>query len=338
MLRSALTRSLPSVVLLTLLVVVVVTVSQLSPYFLSAANLMSALTLAAPLGIIAIGMTIVILIGGIDLSVGSVFALTSVTTGMLSAAGAPLAVAAAGGILVGVSCGALNGLMVSKLGLPAIVVTIATMATYAGIALAISRGSSYPIPPDFIFLGQGKVAGVPTPVVILLLVFVVAYLVLSNTPYGDRIYALGTNPIAMIFAAQRSSALALSAYVISGFLASLAAVIYLTMVSSAKSNFGVGYELAAVTIVVVGGAALTGGVGTLWGTLLATVVIAFLQNGLSIAFIPTEIQTMLVGAALITTAVIYRWLPSVLRERTTPGQPLSQQDTRQTHPEKENQQ
>ncbi|MFV0427662.1 MAG: ABC transporter permease [Beutenbergiaceae bacterium] len=319
--RNLLTRSLSSVVLVVLLAVVMVTMSVMSPHFLGVSNLLSALQLAAPIGIIAIGMTFVILIGGIDLSVGSMFALTSITTGMLCSAGLWLPLAVLVALVVGGLCGYINGYLVAALGLPAIVVTIATMAVYAGIALAISRGSSYPIPPDLNLLGQGSIAGIPTPVIAFLLIFVIAHIALSATAFGDRIYALGTNATAVRYAAQRARAYALSTYILSGVLTAVAAVIYSVMVSSAKSNFGVGYELAAVTIVVVGGAALTGGRGTLWGSLLATVVIAFLQNGLSISFVPTEIQTMFVGGALILTAVIYRWLPQILARPAPPTSP-----------------
>jgi ribose/xylose/arabinose/galactoside ABC-type transport system permease subunit len=310
--RKRISDQLPTVVLVVLLVIVVVAMSGLSRHFLAVSNLLSAVQLAAPIGIIAIGMTFVVLIGGIDLSVGSTFALSAVAVGMLCAAGLPLPLAALLGLVVGVLCGLLNGVLVSALGLPSIVVTIATMAGYRGLALALSGGSSFPIPADLAFLGQGYVAGVPMAVLILLVVFAVAAVMLMTTPYGDRIYALGANARALRFAAQRSRRLTLSAYVVAGLLSAVAAIVYATMVSSAKANFGTGYELAAVTIVVVGGVALTGGRGSLWGALLATVVIALLQNGLSISFVPTEIQTMFVGGALVLTAVIYRWLPPLL--------------------------
>jgi ribose transport system permease protein len=321
MLRKAFSSALPALVLTILLLVVVAAMSGMSEYFLSVSNLLSALTLAAPLGIIAIGMTFVIFIGGIDLSVGSILALSAVTVGLSSSLGLPLAVAALAGLLVGAACGLLNGVLVAWLGLPSIVVTIATMSVYGGLALALSGGSSFPIPDDIAFLGRGLVAGIPMPVVCLVVLFAVALVALTRTVYGDRMYALGANPKAMRFAAQRVRLLSLSAYVISGLLSAVAALIYCSMVSSAKANFGTGYELAAVTIVVVGGAELTGGRGTLWGTLLATVVIAFLQNGLSISFVPTEIQTMFVGSALILTAVIYRWLPRLIAARSPSASP-----------------
>jgi ribose/xylose/arabinose/galactoside ABC-type transport system permease subunit len=329
-LRKALTTSLSAVVLTVLLVVIVVTMSTLSANFLSVPNLLSALALAAPLGIIAIGMTFVVLIGGIDLSVGAVLALSAVTVGLACSVGVPVGAAAALGLIVGALCGLLNGVLVARLGLPSIVVTLATMSVYGGLALAFSGGSSYPIPSEFAFLGQGLVAGIPMPLVCLLVLFAVAYVALTRTTYGDKMYALGTNPTAMRFAAQKAGRLSLSAYVISGLLSAVAALIFCSMVSSAKANFGTGYELAAVTIVVVGGAALTGGKGTLWGTLLATVVIAFLQNGFSIAFIASEVQTMFIGGALILTAATYRWLPRLVAARpagTTSAPPTSTHTT-----------
>jgi len=288
--------------------------SLLSPRFLALSNILSALSLAAPLGIIAIGMTVVILIGGIDLSVGSILALSTVSIGVAAQAGLPAWLAAVVGLAVGAGCGLVNGLLVSRLGLPSIVVTIATMAVFAGLALAVSGGSSLPAPAEFTFLGFGRIAGIPMPLVVWLLVFVVALIAISGTRYGEHIYALGTNPRALRYAGLHDRRLTASAFVLSGLLSGLAGLVFMATVSSAKSNFGQGYELAVVTIVVVGGAALTGGAGTLWGTLLATAVIALIRNGLSIAFVPSEVQTLVTGAALIVTAVLYQWAPALVAQ------------------------
>ena len=307
-------------VLIALLVLVTVSMSMLSQYFLTVDNVLSALALAAPLGLIAIGMTFVVLIGGIDLSVGSMLALSAVTLGILNESGVPTGLAAVIALGVGTLCGLINGILVSRLQLPSIVVTIATLAVYSGLALAISGGRSFPVGEEIAFLGRGYIAGIPMPVVLLLAVFALAYVILTSTTYGDQLYALGTNARALRFAALRSGAMTLSAYIVSGFLSGLAALVFASTVSSAKANFGSGYELAAVTIVVVGGTALTGGRGTLWGTLLATVVIALLQNGMSIAFVSSEVQTMYVGGALIITALIYRWLPQLTRFTSRPRQ------------------
>jgi rhamnose transport system permease protein len=312
-------RAVPAVILGALLILTLVTMSLLSTKFLSAANILSALGLAAPLGILAIGMTIVILVGGIDLSVGSILALSSVSIGVAYAAGLPGWLAAAISVAVGALCGLINGLLVSRLGLPSIVVTIATMAVFAGVALAISGGSSLPAPPEFVAIGFGKVAGVPIPLLIWLVIFAIALIVLTRTAFGEHLYALGTNARAVRYAGLRDRSLMASAFVISGLMSGLAGLVFTATVSSAKSNFGQGYELAVVTIVVVGGAALTGGSGTLWGTVLATVVIALVRNGLSIGFVPSEVQTMVTGAALIITAILYQWAPGIVaRIRATP--------------------
>jgi len=311
--RSRSERMLAPVILATLLVATILVMSLLSAKFLAVGNILSALSLAAPLGIMAVGMTVVVLIGGIDLSVGSILALSAVSIGLATAAGAPAGVAALVGPVVGGLAGAVNGLIISRLGLPSIVVTIATMAVFSGLALAISGGSSLPAPAEFAAIGFGRVGGVPVPLSIGSDIFVVGLLALSATRFGERIYAFGTNERALRYAAVRTNALATSAYVISGVLSGVAALVFVSTVSSAKANFGEGYELAVVTIVVVGGIALTGGVGTLWGTLLATTVIALIRNGLSISFIPSEVQTMVTGGALIVTAVLYQWLPRLLR-------------------------
>lgn len=318
-------RAVPAIILGALLVATLVAMSLLSNKFLAVNNILGALGLAAPLGIIAVGMTVVILIGGIDLSVGSILALASVSIGIAYAAGAPGWLAALVGIAVGAACGWVNGMLISRLGLPSIVVTIATMAVFAGLALAVSGGSSLPAPPEFQAIGFGRLAGVPVPLIIWLAVFAVALIALTRTAFGEHIYALGTNARAVRFAGLRDRRLTASAFVVSGIVSGIAGVVFTATASSAKSNFGQGYELAVVTIVVVGGAALTGGAGTLWGTLLATVVIALVRNGLSIAFIPAEVQTMVTGAALIGTAILYQWSPALVARvrasRRTPEPP-----------------
>lgn len=322
--RSESSRLLPAVILGILLLATIAVMSTLSSQFLALGNILSALSLAAPLGIMAVGMTIVILIGGIDLSVGSILALSSVSIGVAAQAGVPAWLAALVGIAVGALCGLVNGLLISRLGLPSIVVTIATLAVFAGLALAVSGGSSLPAPAEFTVIGFGRVAGVPVPLIIWLAVFAVALVFLTRTRFGEQIYALGTNARALRYAALKDRRLTASAFVISGALSGLAALVFTATVSSAKANFGEGYELAVVTIVVVGGAALTGGSGTLWGTLLATAVIALVRNGLSIAFIPSEVQTMVTGAALLSTALLYQWAPVLTaRLRRHPSRPVA---------------
>jgi ribose/xylose/arabinose/galactoside ABC-type transport system permease subunit len=311
-------RVLAPVVLGVLLVAVVVTMSSRSPFFLGSANLLSALDLAAPLGIIAVGMTFVILIGGIDLSVGSTLALSAVSLGLATEAGLPTAVTVVVPLVVGAACGLLNGYLVSRFTLPAIVVTLATLAIFAGLALAVSGGRSLAVDPALAIIGLGKTAGLPTPAVLWAVTLLVALVLLSRTAFGEQVYALGTSPRAAEHATLRVRGLTLAVYTMSGALAGFAGLVMATMVSSAKSNFATGFELSAVTIVVVGGAALTGGRGTLWGTAMATVFIALLTNGMSISFVPTEVQTMFVGLALIVTAVVYRWVPPLLA-RVTAG-------------------
>ncbi|WP_159792744.1 ABC transporter permease [Puerhibacterium puerhi] len=308
----SLQRALAPTVLALLLVIVVVTMSTLSPYFLSVGNVVSAINLAAPLGIIAVGMTFVILIGGIDLSVASTLALSAVSAGLVSEAGSPAAVCIAVPLIVGALCGLANGWLVSRLALPAIVVTLATMAVYGGLALALSGGRSLTVHPALAFVGLGTTGGLPTPVVLWVVVVLLAALALSRTALGEYLYATGTSASAARYATLRVRALTLTVYATSGVLSGLAALLVAGMSSSAKSNFGTGFELLAVTVVVVGGAALTGGRGTLWGTAMATVFIALLNNGMSIAFVPTEVQTLFVGVTLIVTASIYRWTPPML--------------------------
>ncbi|MEA5054219.1 MAG: ABC transporter permease [Propionicimonas sp.] len=305
-------RFLPPVVLSVALVVVLLISSGLSSRFLSVDNLLSALTLASPLGVVAIGMSIVIFTGGIDLSVGSVFAVTAVTMGWSYQQGLPAWAAVLCAVAVGLFCGAVNGLLISALRLPAIVVTLATMVLFSGVVMGATRGGSFPAPRELIALSSVRLWILPAPLVCFLVVLAAVYAVLRWASFGEYLYAFGSNSEALRLAAQRVSRVELSAYMLSGLFSALGAVVYSATVASTKANFGEGYEFAAVTIVVLGGAALTGGKGTVWGTFMATLVIALLQNGLSISFVSPDLQQMFLGLALLIAAVIYRWLPRLV--------------------------
>lgn len=308
-------RWLKPTVLTVLLLSVVLYMTATNENFLSYSNFMSAFGLAAPLGLVAIGMHFVILTAGIDLSVGSTFAFAAMVTALSSSNGMPAVVSLIIGIGAGALLGLFNGVLVSTLNLPAIVVTLATMAVYSGMALIVGKGSSIPVGEELAPLGRGSLAGIPVPVLVFCAVAALAYILLEKMPYGEYLYAYGTSPVAARYAGIRTRLLNVSVYIISGTLAGLGGVVFAAMVSSAKSNYGSGYEMSAVTMVVVGGTVLTGGAGGVLGTILAAVFIALLNNGLSISFIPTEVQRMLVGIALILTAVIYQWAPQVLSRR-----------------------
>lgn len=269
------------------------------PYYFSLSNLLDATRSGGELGLLGLGMTIVMLIGGIDLSIGSIFALSAMIMGIAIEGGLGLPVGIVLCLVTGVCAGTLNGLIITRLRLPPIVVTLATMAVYRGITVGISSGESYPIPDSISFLGQGSVAGVPTQLILLVLLTGLAAFVLRRTTYGLFLQSIGTNETAAGFAAIPVALLKVSVYAISGLFCAIASLVYVSRVVSAKADFGIGYELDAVTVAVLGGATLAGGRANVVGTVIAVMLIVFLRRGLTMAFVGTDVQTMIVGAILI---------------------------------------
>lgn len=297
---------MPQLVMGLLLFAMVVVFQSQSPHFVTVDNLFEAARLACPLGLVSLGMLAVILTGGIDLSVGAVLALVSISIGMLFSAGVGIWPAILLGLAIGMGCGAVNGLLITRIGLPPIVVTLATLAFSRGVATGASGARSFPIPSDVAFLGQGSFGPVPVPLIVVAVVAVTLAFVLNRTGFGRSVYALGNNELASRFAGINVDRVKLSLYILSGFLSALAAVVYSSMVSSAKSDFGTGYELNALTAVVLGGTLLTGGRGGVGGTLLALAIIGAVHNGMDILTVSADVQLVIVGLILITTVVLYQ--------------------------------
>ena len=299
-------------ILVAALVVLVAVMSAYSPYFLTLSNILELTRSITEVGLIALGMTLVVLTGGIDLSVGSTVALTSVTAGMMMSAGVEVWLAALGALVLGVLCGLANGLMIVRLRMPSIIATIATLAIYRGAALGLSGSKPYEIPGSFYLLGQSYVGPIPLQLLILLACAAILAIVLKMTLFGRTLYAIGNNESAARFAGLRVDRAKIVVYMISGFLSALAAMIFISRVSGARENAGLGYELDAVTVVVLGGASISGGRGSIVGTLLGLLIIGLLRNGLTLGFVPAEVQVVFVGLILIGAAVLNRLLARFL--------------------------
>ena len=293
--------------LVALLLVCVIANSVFVPYYLSFSNLLDATRSGGELGLIGLGMTIVMLIGGIDLSVGSIFALSAMIMGIAVNAGLGLPAGIGLCLATGVCAGTLNGVIITRLRLPPIVVTLATMAVYRGITVGVSSGRSYPIPDSIGFLGQGSIAGIPTQLILLALLTALMAFVLNRTIYGLFLQSIGVNETAAVFAAIPVALLKTSVYAISGLFCAIASLVYVSRVISAKADFGIGYELDAITVAVLGGATLSGGRAKVVGTVIAVMLIVFLRRGLTMAFVGAEIQTMIVGAILIAAVAARNW-------------------------------
>jgi rhamnose transport system permease protein len=291
--------------LVLLLAVELAVFTVLSPDFLTSSNLFNVMALDTENGIIALGMAIVIASGGIDLSVGSILALSSVTMGYAVQHGQPVAVAAVVCLLTGLVCGLINGVLVVALRLHPLLVTLGTLALYRGLALGISNGNGFSgFPVSFQYFGQTYIGPVPAQVIVWLLIALAVYGVVNATPAGRRLLAVGINELAASFAGIRVGAVRLAVYGTSGLLTGVASLIYASRVFSDRGDTGTGLELLAIAAVVVGGASIRGGEISVARTTLAVIVIGVIPDGLQLAGIDTSWQYVTIGVVMVAAIVI----------------------------------
>ena len=280
--------------------------------FLSRANAFEIIRLGVELGLLALALTPIIITGGIDLSVGSMLGLSAVTFGTLwRDFGLSPALAAIGALVVGTVGGGLNAALIARLGLPALIVTLGTFSLFRGVAEGVTRGvDNYTgFPESFLFLGQGYLWGIlPPQTLVFIVVAAVYWLLLDRSVIGRSLYAIGFSPEGARFAGLPVVRRVGLVYVLSGLLASLAAIVYVSHLGQAKADAGTGYELAAITAVVLGGTSIFGGRGTITGTLLGLAAIVVLQNGLRLSALPAELTGILTGVLLLVTVGIDRTL------------------------------
>ncbi|MBX5479184.1 MAG: substrate-binding domain-containing protein [Pyrinomonas methylaliphatogenes] len=278
--------------------------------FLTAANGFEVARLGVELGLIAFALTPIIITGGIDLSVGSMMALAAVVLGGLWRDGHwPLPAAVLAALGVGLAGGGLNALLIARFRFPPLIVTLGTFSLFRGIAEGLTRGiENYSgFDPRFLFWGQGYVGGlIPTQLFVLVSVFLFYAHLVHRTAFGRSLRAIGFSAEGARYAGIRVARQLACLYVLSGFVSALAAIIYVAHLGQAKSDAGTGYELMAITSVVVGGTSIFGGHGTIWGTALGLFAIVILQNGLRLSGQPAELAGVLTGALLIATILIDR--------------------------------
>lgn len=282
------------------LIVVFAFLSFASPVFLSADNLFNIGSQTAVVAVIAIGMTLVIITAGIDLSVGSVAALAGVVgVSMMTGAGLPVPLAILGGILVGAGAGLVNGLLVSVAGLNPFIATLGMLSVARGVVyISTNAKAVFGAPDSFRLLGQGVIGPVPIPILAVLVVAVVGYVVLSRTRLGRYAYAIGSNPEAARLSGIPIRRYLLSVYVISGALAGFGGMIAASRVNSGQPNYGIGLELDVIAAAVIGGASLFGGQGTVVGTLIGAFLIALIRNGAVLLDVNTFYQQIIIGVVI----------------------------------------
>jgi rhamnose transport system permease protein len=315
------------------LVGLIVMGNALSPFFLTAGNFSNLVAALMEVAIMALPLTLIIILGEIDLSVESMAGLASAALGFMWAAGVPLELAIPVVLLIGALGGLLNGLLVARGGLPSLVVTLGTLALFRGMALIIlgPRGVS-DFPEAFTTLGFGKVPGtvIPWPFVVFAVLAVVLGIVLHRTWIGRQTYAIGRNAGTARYSGVRVTRLRTSLFVLSGTIAALAGVILTSRLSSARADAGAGMTITAVTVVLLGGANIFGGSGTIPGTVLAVLTIAVMQNALRLASVSVEVQSIALGLLLILSVLIptfahqaHKVVDQVQRSRHQPAGPIA---------------
>lgn len=284
------------------LVLLVIGISIISSDFRTGNNFLSLLRQSSINGLIAFGMTCVILTGAIDLSVGSVLALTTALCGGMIAAGLPAGLAMMLALVLGVIFGGVSGILVAKGRLQPFIATLITMTIFRGLTLIYTNGkpiSNLGNSAALRFFGKGHLFGIPFPVWVLIIAFVVFLFLLNKTTFGRRIYATGSNSKAANLAGVNIQRIQISVYAISGFMASLSGLILLSRLGSAQPTLGVGYELDAIAAVALGGTSMSGGRGKIYGTLIGVLIIAVLNNGLNILGVSSYYQAVIKGLVIL---------------------------------------
>lgn len=296
------------------LILLILIFSSLHPRFLHPLNIFNVMRQISITGLIALGMTFVIIVRGIDLSVGSLIALCGLVGAVIAKGGLverfsvgldtelanPWYWALAGSVLIGLLAGTLNGVCITKLKVPAFVVTLGGLSAYRGTALIVSDGG--PISgfnEAYRWIGQGKIGMVPIPVIIFLVVIVLCHIVLKYTVYGRYIYSVGGNPEAARLSGINIDLIITSTYIITGFFVGLSAFILSARLNSSEAVAGMGYELNVIAIVVVGGTSLFGGMGSILGTIIGAMLFGVLQNGLVLLNVSSYIQQIIIGIILV---------------------------------------
>jgi len=296
--------------LFLILVVSLAVLAGQSDRFLTTANVLNQGRLMAEVALVALPMTYVIITGGIDLSVGSVMGLSAIVLGVSwKNIGLPLELAIVVAILTGSACGFFNGWFITRVKVPPLIMTLATLALFRGLAEGISQARSVRGYPEWFFtLGQGEVFGIPTQLWILGVAIVASWLVLARTTFGRSLYAIGHNETAARFSGIPVARYKLAIYTYSGTMAGLAGAIFVSRVSTTRSDMGTGLELDVIAAVVLGGTSIFGGIGTITGTVIGFVLIQLLKNGLAITGVKGDATIVVIGTVLIASILLTNFI------------------------------
>ena len=290
-------------------VAVCVVLSFITPQFLTVSNLTIIVTQVSINALLAFGVTFVIITGGIDLSLGSVVAVVSIVAAMLAHPNQyPVVVPILAGLLAGVFVGATNGFIITKSKVPPFIVTLGTMTIGRGLALILSKGRPISnLSDSFNFIGGGSIWGIPFPIIILIVAFVVCSIILKKTVLGRYIYAVGGNEQAAQAAGIEVNKVKMAVYSICGLLAALAGILLTARITTGQPNAGAGFELDAIAAAIIGGTSTTGGVGSMTGTLIGVLLIGVINNGLDLLNVTSYYQQVVMGAIIIGAVLLDSW-------------------------------
>jgi ribose transport system permease protein len=299
--------------IIIILVFMAAVLSVSTSEFLTSDNLLSVFRQFSFIGIMAIGQVMVIVTGGIDLSVGSVFAFAGVTSAFAMAKlGLGVPVGLLVGVVSGLAFGLMNGLFITRLRLPPFIATLGTLSIARGLSYALTGGFPIPdLPPVFKFIGQGYIGIIPFPVILLVLLGAIFTFFLNRTVLGRRIYATGSNEEAARVSGVNTKRIKLVVYSLSGILAGIAGMATAARLGVAQSTAGAGYELDCIAAVIIGGASVTGGVGTVFGAILGAAIMGVLKNGLILLSVSAYWQQTVIGAVIIIAVTF-----DLLRQRS----------------------
>jgi ribose transport system permease protein len=277
----------------------------LTPHFLTVSNLLNIVQQTAINAIVAAGMTFVILSGGIDLSVGSIVALSGVVLGSLLHLNRPVAMPLLAALAVGLACGLLNGVLVSFGRLPAFIATLGMMSVARGAALVFTEGRPVSgFDEAFRWIATGSIGFVPAPVILMLVVYALAHLVLTRTTFGRYVYAIGGNQEATRLSGVAVRFHTTAIYGVSGLMSAIAAIALTARLNSAQPIAGMMYELDAIAAVVIGGTSLMGGEGSLGGTLVGALIMGVLRNGLNLLGVSSFLQQIVIGGVIVGAVLV----------------------------------
>lgn len=287
------------------LVLLCAIITFVTPSFLSLSNITNVFTQVSVNAIIAVGMTFVILTGGIDLSVGSTLAISGALSASIIKSTGSVTLAIIVAALVGIAIGLVNGLLISKDKLQAFIATLATMTIFRGATLVFTNGTPISkLPEKFVNIGNGKIGFMPIPVIITVIVSIIAIYVLSQTRFGRYLYALGGNEDSARLSGINTDKIKTLVYVVSGFASSIAGVIITSRIASASPNAGTSFELDAIAAVVIGGTSLAGGEGKITGTLIGALIIGVLNNGLNLMNVSPFYQSIVKGLVILIAVLL----------------------------------